>query len=354
MNLSTRILLLAKTVILSAWLMTPATVQAQDIHYSQFYMAPLFLNPAMTGVMNCNHRVIVNYRNQWASVLRSNAFNTYSVSYDNKMPVGRYDYLGVGVNVWGDRAGSGNFSTLKFQGSLSYAKRMSGTRTSGHYLVAGADIGIVQRSLDFNALQWGTQHDGDGGWDPTRPSYENFDRSNFFYPDLSAGLLWFSVFDADNNLYVGGAFNHVNRANVSFNSEKQELMYSKFTIHAGGEFQLSNNFGLVPGAVVFLQGPSMEINAGTSFKFDLGTNRLYQAFLVGTWMRFANKLDSGILADAFILSTRFDYDRFGVGFSYDLNVSSLSNASNNQGGFELAAFYKICGPERRGVYCPSF
>lgn len=93
----------------------------------------------------------------------------------------------VSAGIWGDRAGSGNFSTLKFQGSLSYAKRMSGTRTSAHYLVAGADIGIVQRSLDFNALQWGTQHDGDGGWDPDRPSYETFDRSNFsiliFQPD---------------------------------------------------------------------------------------------------------------------------------------------------------------------------
>lgn len=99
MNLSTRILLLAKTVILSLWLVTPSTVQAQDIHFSQFYMAPLFLNPAMTGVMNCNHRVIANYRNQWASILRSNAYNTYNVSYDNKMPVGRYDYLGVGGNM---------------------------------------------------------------------------------------------------------------------------------------------------------------------------------------------------------------------------------------------------------------
>ena len=28
--------------------------RAQDIHYSQFYMAPLHLNPAMAGVMNCN------------------------------------------------------------------------------------------------------------------------------------------------------------------------------------------------------------------------------------------------------------------------------------------------------------
>ena len=30
------------------------SAKAQDIHFSQFYLSPLNLNPAMTGVMNCN------------------------------------------------------------------------------------------------------------------------------------------------------------------------------------------------------------------------------------------------------------------------------------------------------------
>jgi type IX secretion system PorP/SprF family membrane protein len=354
MKLFTRIILISKALFLLL-LLTPGKVQAQDIHFSQFYMAPLYLNPAMTGVMNCSHRVIGNYRNQWASILRSNAFNTYNVSYDQRIAVGRRDYLGVGANFYGDVAGSANFSTMKFMGSVSYSKQMAGGRNSGHYLVAGADLGVGQRSLDFGLLQWGTQHDGNGAHDPNRPSFENFDRGNFFYPDLSAGLLWFSVFDENNNLYIGGAFHHINRANMSFSREAApQLMYSRFTIHAGGEIALGNRFGLVPGIVAFFQGPSMEINGGTSYRFNLGTPRLYQAFMFGTWVRLANKLDEGILADAVILSTRFEYDRFGIGFSYDLNVSSLQNATNNQGGFELAAFYKICNPQRRGVYCPSF
>lgn len=356
MKLSTRLLSFLTLVFVGVLFFAPGKAVGQDIHFSQFYMAPLQLNPAMTGIMNCSHRVMGNYRNQWASILRSNAYNTYNVSYDQRIAVGRRDYLGVGANFYGDVAGSANFSTMKFQGSVSYSKQMSGTRTSGHYLVAGADLGIVQRGLDFSLLRWGTQHDGNGGFDPTAPSYEetNFTRGNFFYPDLSAGLLWFSVFDAYNNFYIGGAFHHINRANVSFSEERSELMYSKFTIHAGGEFEITRRFGLVPGIVTFIQGPSLEINGGTSFKFDLGDRRLYQAVMFGTWVRLANKLDQGILADAMILSTRFEYDRFGVGLSYDLNISSLQNASNNQGGFELAAFYKICGPERRGVYCPSF
>ncbi|MEY4904396.1 MAG: hypothetical protein RLZZ292_2211, partial [Bacteroidota bacterium] len=69
---------------------------AQDIHFSQFYQSPLNLNPALTGVMNCNQRLTANFRNQWAAILRGNAYNTYSASYDQRVPVGRYDYWGVG------------------------------------------------------------------------------------------------------------------------------------------------------------------------------------------------------------------------------------------------------------------
>ena len=101
-------------------------VNAQDIHFSQFYLSPLNLNPALTGVMNCNIRLTANYRNQWASVLKSNAFNTYSVSYDQRIPVGRYDYFGVGGTFWGDKAGQLDFKTLTAKLSASYSKRMGG------------------------------------------------------------------------------------------------------------------------------------------------------------------------------------------------------------------------------------
>ena len=46
-----------------------AGISAQDIHFSQFYMSPLNTNPALTGVMNCNTRLVGNYRNQWAGIL---------------------------------------------------------------------------------------------------------------------------------------------------------------------------------------------------------------------------------------------------------------------------------------------
>lgn len=331
------------------------SLSAQDIHFSQFYLSPLNLNPAMTGVMNCNIRLVANYRNQWASVMRSNAYSTYSVSYDQKIPVGRYDNFGVGGTFWGDRAGESNFSTLTGKLSLSYAKRMGGDRKSSHYLVVGGEGGVAQRSIDFLNLRWGTQHDGEGGFDPNLPSQENsFDRDNFIFADLAAGLLWFSVFDENNSLYFGGAFHHLNRANQSFSTEAEDLIYSRFTVHAGGEFSgRRGNIGVLPGVIVMSQGPSFQVNAGTSFRFRMGrAAQGDQSFQLGVWARIANKVPQGVLTDAVILSTRFDYDNFTLGFSYDINVSPLRPASNSVGGFEFALQYKICGPQNRGVYCP--
>lgn len=338
-------------------LITLGGLRAQDIHFSQFYMSPLNLNPAMTGVMNCNSRIAVNYRSQWASVLGANAFQTYSVSYDQRIAVGRDDFFGIGGTFWGDRAGEANFATTTAKLSGSYSKKLGGSRKYGNYLVAGAEAGVAQRSLDFLALRWGSQHDGDGGFDPGAPSGEDgLDRDQFLFANLAGGLLWFMVFDENNSLYAGAAFHNLNRANQSFSSNGEDLIYSRFTVHGGGEFMLNQRFGLVPGAILMTQGPSFQINAGSSVKFllDSGRNAPAQSFQVGLWTRISNRLDSSVLTDALILSTRFDYQNFALGFSYDINTSGLSVATDGNGGFELSLQYKICGSQRRGVYCPQF
>lgn len=347
----------ASQSLLVFFLFVMSVASAQDIHFSQFYMSPLNLNPALTGVMNCNQRVVANYRNQWSSVLKGNAYNTYSASYDQKIPVGRYDNFGVGGTLWGDKAGELDFSTLQARVSGSYHKKMGGYRHKAHYLVVGADVGLSQRNIDQLKARWPSNHNpaNPGVYEPGVGG-ETIDRPNFLFVDMSAGLLWFTILNRDgDNFYAGAAFSHMNRANQSFGEAENIPLYTKLTFHAGSEFMVADRVGLVPGVVAMLQGPSFEVNGGLSFKFLLGNNRRsHQAFQAGIWSRLAHKLEKGNLMDALILSTRFDYEDFTLGFSYDLNTSSLRPASNSNGAFEFSLVYKICGPQKRGVYCPSF
>lgn len=343
-----------------------ASVSGQDIHFSQFYMSPLNLNPAMTGVLNCKTRMVANYRNQWSAALAANAYNTYSVSYDQKMPVGREDYFGIGGTLWGDVAGESRFGSTSGRMSLSYSRKMAGYRKRASYLVFGAEGGIVQRRISQADLRWPTQITSDGVFDPTIDPRENLTDTDGIYGDLGAGLLWFSVIDDNTNWFAGAAVHHLNRPNVSFYGG-DETLYSRYTLHAGGQFETAPRISWIPNIIFMAQGPHRELNLGTSVRFALGPSRTSnQSWQVGGWYRVGTKTsfspadpDSevdafSIHSDAIIFSTRFNYDQFGIGFSYDLNISELQGAAAGNGAFEFSLTYDICGPETRGVYCPRF
>lgn len=351
-----------------ALFLLPISLWSQDIHFSQFYMSPLNLNPALTGVMNCKMRFIANFRNQWAPVLKTNAFNTFNASFDQKIPVSRYDYFGFGGTLWADKAGSLDFKTVSFKLSGSYAKRLSGSRTSANYLVFGLDGSLNQRSVSFQNAIWGSQITVNGP-NTNNPGDPTAYDPSFIFADVSVGMLWFSVLDKKNNVYFGGSYSHLNEPlqnnarNISGNNFQAAPLYPKLAVHAGGTFQMGYKNSIVPGIVSFFQGPHWQVNGGTSFRFNLSQSKFdEQSFQLGLWARLANsektingtEIKKGILMDALILSTRFDYNKMGFGLSYDINTSSLRNASAANNSFELSFIYNICGPERRGIYCPNF
>jgi type IX secretion system PorP/SprF family membrane protein len=345
--------------VLSLIFVTGLSLKAQDIHFSQFYMSPLNLNPALTGVSNCTGRVIANFRNQWAPVLKSGAYNTFSMSYDQKMTAGRYDYFGIGGAFWGDVAGTHNYGTMQGKISASYSKQMGGYRKKAHFLVIGTEAGLARRGLDTDKFNFP---------DEDINSFETVTNPNFFFGDVSAGLLWWSILDEYTNFYVGAAFHHLNQANQSFKRSivdstgavirtisNAQGLYSKITFHGGASFEIQPRIAVLPYFVTFLQGPHVQVNVGTALRFAMGNSRLnQQGFQLGAWYRFGTQYESKLHSDAVIITTKFDYQNFGVGLSYDVNVSTLRNASKLNNALELSVIYNICGPEHRGIYCPKF
>lgn len=343
-----------KLLVVACGLMVSVSMTAQDIHFTQFYMSPLNLNPAMTGVNNCKTRMIVNYRNQWASALGANAYNTYSASYDQKMPVGREDYFGIGGSLWGDVAGESRFGTTQGRLSLSYSKKMAGYRKKASYLVIGADAAITQRRISQDDLRWPNQIDQNGVIEGALSGEGQFD-GDFIYPDIAAGLMWFSVIDEKTNWYLGAALHHLNQPNVSFLGGNPVSLYSRATIHGGAQFPVAQRMSLLPFFVYMSQGPHKQFNGGASVRFAMGPSRTTnQSWQLGAWYRLGTKTEGGLHSDAIIVSTRFNYDEFSLGFSYDLTISDFSAAGSANGAFEFSLVYQICGPESRGVYCPKF
>ncbi len=355
---------LKKLFLTVAVLAVSMSVFAQDIHFSQFYMSPLNLNPAMTGVMNCKNRFVANYRNQWAGALQANAYNTYSFSYDQKTPIGRDDYFGIGGTLWSDVAGESRFGTTQGRLSLAYSKKMSGYRNKSSYLVIGADAGITQRKISEKDLIWPGQIDKNG-YNPNSTNGEIITDNDFIYPDISGGILFFSNLNKTENWYFGAAIHHLNQPNVSFfgSNDKNVSLYSRITLHGGAQFSIQPKVSILPFAVFMAQGPHREFNGGAAVRFALGPSRTSnQSWQIGAWYRLGVQDDNPttttngvkLHSDAIIFQTRFNYEHFGIGFSYDYTVSGLAAAAPANGAFEFSLTYDICGPENRGVYCPRF
>lgn len=333
-------------------------VQAQDIHFSQFANAPLSLNPSMTGVMSCDMRITANYRNQWASVLGTNAFVTYAAGFEGRLAAGRNDYVGLGAQLWADKAGTSSFSTIQVAGSASYIKRLGGRGSYENYLSAGLQLGVLQRSVRTMSLLYGTNwNQNNESVDPNLNTNEALLDENITSADFNAGLIWFMALDKDNksNFHVGMSFSHLNRSNLSFEQGQFEAIYTKYTLHAGAEFRVKRKLALLPGLLFHKQGVSMQTNIGSSVKFDLSKrSRSSQAFEIGLWTRLVNDIDKSLASDAMIVTTAFRHSSHRFGLSYDINVSSLAPATKGNGSFEFAYRYTMCGKSSRRLPCPAF
>ena len=344
---------------------------AQDIHFSQFYVSNLTLNPATTGVMPCKMRVSTIYRNQWASVMGNRAFNTFGLGVEGKFNVGSYDYAGAGLSIWVDRVGTSELTSIQASISGSYLKKIGGRRANEHYLVAGGQIGFIQRSMSIDNLRWGNQWNGVSHDNSLGSDEYNLRTNTPPRFDLSAGLLWFSSLDKDNksNFYAGIGFQHLTKVDISFISAQSQIssgenpyeaLFTRFTIHGGGEARIGRRLAIVPNAAVMIQGPSTQMNIGSGVKFDFSKRaRSSQAFTIGAYVRGANRVlgdaeTAGFGADAIIALIRLRFNSSSIGFSYDIDIAPSTAATNGNGAFELSYVWTLCSSKGRRLGCPTF
>ena len=87
------------------------TLQAQDVHFSQYFNNPLFINPAHAGNGINYVRASLFYRNQWNTV--ASPFRSQSFAVDKAV-----NRLGFGALVTNNSAGNDVDSPLNFLGNI--------------------------------------------------------------------------------------------------------------------------------------------------------------------------------------------------------------------------------------------
>ena len=165
-------------IALAVLLANPFGSNGQDPQFSQFYAAPMYLNPAFTG-NTTQGRVAANYRKQWLEV--PGAFTSYTFSYDQFL---RKYNSGIGFMFVKDQAGSGGLRYNSFGALYSYVFRL--TREIG--VRVGVRGSYTSRDLDFFYLRFSDQIIRD---DPFN-TIETFDRIGKTYFDFGTGAILFS------------------------------------------------------------------------------------------------------------------------------------------------------------------
>ncbi|RYE23046.1 MAG: type IX secretion system membrane protein PorP/SprF [Sphingobacteriales bacterium] len=308
------------------------TLQAQiDPHFSQYYAYPLWLNPALTGVINGDMRVNANFKNQWATL--NNAYRTGAVSVDYRPT----DKVGLGLTVLNQAAGDVGFNYFAAYGSFGYGIAVSSD--GNKKLHFGVQAGIINRSFDPSKTQFGNQYDPTSGYNPSLPNFENFDGSNALVFDSSAGIFYYDGDPSSTaNLFGGVSVAHLNRprdpfATVGMNNK----MGLRYNVHAGVRIKAGESFDLIPHAIYVRQNQS-EIKAfGAYSEIKLVNNN---GLILGGMYR---------INDAAVANVGYHIDNLIIGASYDFNTSGLNQATNSRGGIELSLSYvfrrRIQGPE---------
>jgi type IX secretion system PorP/SprF family membrane protein len=322
---------------------------AQDIHFSQFFEAPLLRNPSLAGIFTGDYRVQGVYRDQWKSF--TNAYRSGSLNGEYKMPVGiGNDFITAGLQILFDKAGSAGLTSTFIMPAINYHKSLSNEKIM--YLSVGFMGGLLQKKIDRSKMTTNNQFNG-FAYNPALADGETFINPRYTSPDGSFGASFNTSFgpDQQNSLYVGAAFHHISRPRNSFYLSANAALHPKYVFSAGVKYNIDDYTYFSIQADHSEQGGFSESIGGALYSFKLeGTpeDPLYTLHL-GGFLRWK---------DAIIPVVKIDYNPFEVAISYDVNVSTLKTVSNGRGGFELSVSYigflNRLNSSKYKVLCPRF
>jgi type IX secretion system PorP/SprF family membrane protein len=302
--------------------------KAQDFHLSQYDMAPLYYNPAVTGVFfnkDIKMRVAGNYRSQWQK-LQGKPYSSVAVSWD--MPLD--DRFGIGVMVMDHIAGTSNFGTFQFMASGSY--RITSANSRNHVLTTGLQLGLFQKRFSDDALLFENQYDATNGLDPNLPHGEVFSRYRMIRFDANMGI-YYKYIDKNGRFdpSVGLGVYHLTMPNESFTGQKHRLPI-RWAATAACDIHAREDLTFTPNVLFMYQRKAMELNAGLLVNYAMQGSQ-YSLLAGGSYRH----------KDAIVIHLGFKQGENVFRLSYDVVTSNLKNYGGRRGGFEMGVIYTGMG-----------
>lgn len=312
-------------LIISLMIVLQSLTFAQDPYFSQFFLNPVYMNPAYAGSMKVP-RAGVQFRNQWPGL--DKAYTTYFASFDTYLPK---ISSGIALLAYNDVQGNGLYTESSFKIAYSKEIRINRDWTMYGSLSAGAQY----NSLNFERLVFADGLDAIFG--TNSPSAETIpDNNSQLFHDFGAGILIFN-----DKYFWGLAADHLTEPVQSFYSGYNHTIPRKYTMHfeLNLPFFLSGHWRkfckLNPNFILQSQGNEHNITYG------IYANRM--GFSLGLWNRLSTAKSNDL-----IFMAGFIGKQFKTAITYDTNLKGAGLRSH--GAVEISVSFLLKDPGKKSIF----
>jgi len=321
---------------------------SQDLHYSQFYNAPLVISPALTGIFNGDERFMVSFRDQGRSI--PVPYLTFSGGYDRKIyPKNRTNgFFGAGLFFNYDKQGDSQLRLININLSGSYTHLLN----DNNLITIGGLAGYSTRGFDPIALTWDSQWDtATNAFNASLPSGETFDFESFSFIETALGLNYRWQKSERTKIDLGvGAF-HVTKPNATFSNSVREALPMRLSFYGIGSTALTEKLDLQLDLLYQTQEEYRELLFGGYLNFyfnqERGRNR---QFRVGAGYKTT--------AEVLFVKAGVQINEWFVAASYDIDMSDFAGEHEGAPGrgpeVHLRYIIKHVKPQGKFKICPIF
>jgi type IX secretion system PorP/SprF family membrane protein len=308
------------------WFLWVNNLAAQDPQFSQYYAAPMYLNPGLVGI-NQQGSFGVNYRNQWPN-LEAN-FETFSFYIDNYFEEQR---SALGLIFTTDREGIAGLRSTTV--GLQYAYQLQ--LTPQWVFRPGMEVAYMIRDVNFGELTFGDQFDQNGLVNPVSAENLNTGEKAQFV-DLAFGGIFYSE-----SAWLGAAVHHITEPNQSLTGDVAKLP-RRISVHGGYKIpfaRINKRIALRNNRLERSITPTFSYRGQGNFdQLDLGAFVTLEPLLLGAWYRGlpVRNVDGVKNVESIIMMIGLQQDRMSIGYSFDYTLSDLGIGTG--GAHELSFTY---------------
>ncbi len=285
-----------------------STSKAQDqVSHTQYFLHPVLINPAATGIHN-GQQFVLNYRNNWSSF--SGSPRAYTFSYDGSFMEER---VGLGAVISNRTFGVEN----RFRAGASYSYRFGGEDWKW-------SVGLSTEYERFSLSNEVFTSDLYDAGDPIVQAAAD----GIGYFDLTAGV--YGTFQE--SFFFGLAAPQMVRAridDVGFEDDSDVRLFQYFNLLLGYSFDVEN-YGMTVE-------PSVFIKRLRNIPFQVDFNLLTKFFDDQLMAGVSYSTGSGDRL-GFLMGTRFNNVR--LYYSYDMSFQPLQDYANGSHEFTMSILLK--------------